>query len=286
MKKVLIIGFVILTTVGANKSFAQCSDAGVCQLGFTHEEKASKKFDAGLSYSFGTSGKDDDVKFNSIKFDLSYQPLSNTKFSAILPYNMQSGPLGDVNGIGNLILSFTQTIYKHKNQNVSFTVGGKIATGDDNQENLPQFYQSGLGSNDMLIGLNYSARNVLLGVGYQVAGSRNDNELTRLERGDDFIARGSYTFEFDELNISPQLLFIKRIGKSSVLDHNSSLAEDFIDLEDSDQLQINFLVSANYSINKDVSLVAEVALPFLKRDVNVDGLTRAFSAGVGFRYLF
>ena len=69
MKKVLVIGFVILVAISTNKSFAQCSDAGVCQLGFAHEEKTSKKFDAGLSYSFGTSGKDDDVKFNSIKFD-------------------------------------------------------------------------------------------------------------------------------------------------------------------------------------------------------------------------
>ncbi len=46
------------------------------------------------------------------------------------------------------------------------------------------------------------------------------------------------------------------------------------------------IVNATYSITKDASLVAEIAIPFLKRDVNVDGLTRAFSAGVGFRYLF
>lgn len=286
MKKILIIGFVILVSISFNNSLAQCSDAGVCQLGFIHEENSPAKFDVGISYSFGTSGKEDDIKFHSIKYDISYQPFSNTKFTAILPYNLQSGPLGDVSGIGDLILSLTQTVYSHKKQNVFFTVGGKIATGDDNQKSLPQLYQSGLGSNDMLIGLNYSARNVLLGVGYQVAGSRNNNDLTRLERGDDFIARGSYIFEFDEFNISPQLLLIKRIGKSSILDLSSSLAEEFIDLEDSDQLQINFLVSANYSINKDISLVAEVAVPFLKRDINVDGLTRAFTAGIGFRYKF
>jgi hypothetical protein len=124
----------------------------------------------------------------------------------------------------------------------------------------------------------------LLGIGYQVAGSRNDNIL-KLERGDDFIARGSYSFKFDELNISPQLLLIKRIGESSVLD--STVAEQqFVELEDSDQLQINFLLNANYSISKDLSLVAEVAVPFLKRDVNVDGLTRTFGAGVGLRYKF
>lgn len=285
MKKIFLIVFAILL-LNINNSFAQCSDAGVCQLGFDHDEESNKKFNTGISYSFGSSGKDDDVKFNSIKLDISYQLFNNLKISAILPYNMQSGPLGDASGIGDLIFSLTQNIYSHKKQNISFTLGGKIATGDEDQNNLPQIYQSGLGTNDLLLGLNYTNRNVMLGIGYQVAGSRNENSITRLERGDDFIARGSYTFEFDEFNISPQLLLIKRIGKSSVLDLSSSSEEKFIDLEDSDQLQINFLVNANYSINKDISLVAEVAVPFLKRDVNVDGLTRAFSAGVGFRYLF
>ncbi len=46
MKKVFIIGFVILVAISGNKSFAQCSDAGVCQLGFAHEESTPKKFDA------------------------------------------------------------------------------------------------------------------------------------------------------------------------------------------------------------------------------------------------
>ena len=285
MKKIFLIVFAILL-LNINNSFAQCSDAGVCQLGFDHDEESNKKFNTGISYSFGSSGKDDDVKFNSIKLDISYQLFNNLKISAILPYNMQSGPLGDASGIGDLIFSLTQNIYSHKKQNISFTLGGKIATGDEDQNNLPQIYQSGLGTNDLLLGLNYTNRNVMLGIGYQVAGSRNENSITRLERGDDFIARGSYTFEFDEFNISPQLLLIKRIGKYSVLGLSSSSEEKFIDLEDSDQLQINFLVNANYSINKDISLVAEVAVPFLKRDVNVDGLTRAFSAGVGFRYLF
>jgi hypothetical protein len=284
MKRILLIVFAFLLLDFTN-SFAQCSDAGVCQLGFEHEESTNKNFDAGLSYSFGSSDKDDDVKFHSVKINFSYQPFRNTKLTVILPYNMQSGPLGDVSGIGDLILSFTQNIFSDRIQSASFTFGGKIATGDDSQKNLPQIYQSGLGTNDLLIGLNYTNRNVMLGLGYQVAGSRNNNSVTRLERGDDFIARGSYIFEFEDFNISPQLLLIKRIGKSSVLDLTVA-EEKFIELEDSDQLQINFLVSTDYSLNKDMKLIAEIAFPFLKREVNVDGLTRAFSAGVGISYLF
>ena len=285
MKKILSIIFITFLLTSVNKSFAQCSDAGVCQLGFEHEESSSKKVNAGISYLFGSSGKDDNVKFHSVKLDLSYQPFNNTRLSAIFPYNMQSGHLGDVNGIGDLILSFTQNIYNYKKQNISFTFGGKFATGKDNQDNLPQLYQSGLGSNDLLLGLNYTNKNVMIGFGYQVAGGRNKNSITRLERGDDFIARGSYTLEFDEFNLSPQLLIIKRIGKSTVLDLTSP-DEKFIELKDSDQLQINFLVNADYSLNKNMKLTLEVAFPFLKREVNVDGLTRAFTAGIGIKHLF
>ncbi len=285
MKKIVFVGVIILLATIVNNSFAQCSDAGVCQLGFAHEEKTPKKFDVGVAYVFGTSGKEDNVKFHSVNLDISYKPFSNTKFTAVIPYNLQSGPLGNVSGIGDLILSMTQNIINERKQSVSFTVGAKIATGNDNQDNLSQIYQSGLGSNDMLIGLNYSRKNMLIGIGYQVAGSRNKNSLTRLERGDDFLARGSYSFEFDEINITPQLLLIKRIGKSSVLDLTVS-EQQFVEVEDSDQLQINFLLNANYAINKDVSLMAELAMPFLKRDVNVDGLTRVFGAGIGFRYKF
>lgn len=280
----LFLGITFLV-LSAKPISAQCSDAGVCQLGFEHKEAKSKKIDAGLSYSYGTSGKGDDVKFHSVKLNISYQLFNNLKVSAILPYNMQSGPLGDVDGIGDLILSLTQNIYSDRRQVLSFIIGGKIATGDENQDNLPQLYQSGLGSNDLMLGLNYLNRNVLVGVGYQVAGGRNENSIDRLERGDDLIARGSYTFEFDELSISPQLLLIKRIGKSSVLDLTSS-EEEFIDLEDSDQLQINFLVNTSYALNENINLTAEIAFPFLKRDVNVDGLTRAFSAGIGMNILF
>lgn len=285
MKKILSIIITIFLFTNISKSLAQCSDAGVCQLGFEHKEKAPKKFDVGMSYSFGTSDKDDDVKFHSVKLNFTYQPFQNTKFTAILPYNMQSGPLGDVSGIGDLILSLTQNIFSDRIQSASFIFGGKLATGNDNQKDLPQIYQSGLGSNDFLIGLNYANRNVIIGVGYQAAGKRNENSFTRLERGDDFIARGSYTFELDEFNISPQLLVIKRIGKSSILDLTAA-EESFIELEDSDQFQINFLVNADYEINKNMKLAAEIAFPFLKREINIDGLTRAFTAGIGINYLF
>ena len=80
-----------------------------------------------------------------------------------------------------------------------------------------------------------------------------------------------------------QLLIIKRLGKSSVLD-TTSTTESFVEEEDSDQLQINFLLNAVYQFSENYSLFIEAAVPFLKREVNVDGLTRAFSAAIGINF--
>ena len=62
--------------------------------------------------------------------------------------------------------------------------------------------------------------------------------------------------------------------------------ETYIDVENSDQSQLNFLTSFNYEINKNYSLFADFAIPFIKREVNVDGLTRSFSASIGVQLNF
>ena len=48
-------------------------------------------------------------------------------------------------------------------------------------------------------------------------------------------------------------------------------------------MQINFLASVQYDLNENYSLTGELAIPFLKREVNVDGLKRAYSFSVGFK---
>jgi hypothetical protein len=128
-------------------------------------------------------------------------------------------------------------------------------------------------------------KSLYLGVGYQIAGERNNNAITRLERGDDFLLRGGYKFFVNDFTFDPQLLLIKRLGKSSVLDPGSSSSEDeFVDVEGSDQLQINFLLNSQYALSDQSSLFFEFAFPFLKREVNVDGLTRAYTVALGVNF--
>ena len=284
MRKSIIV-LIVLFSAGfySVENYAQCSDAGVCSIGGHSMEKESKSiFDFSVAYKFGTSGKEDDVQFHALQLNGSYNVFDNSSVQFALPFNIQSGPLGDVNGIGDLILSWKQKLFSDESSSFDASIGVKLATGDDNKDNLPQVYQSGLGANDILFAVNYSYDKFSVGAGYQLAGGRNENYY-RLERGDDLILRAGYQLYFDHISITPQILFIKRLAKSSILD-TTTTQETFVEVENSDQIQLNLLVLTNYQVSNNFSLFFDFAVPFIKREVNVDGLTRALSASVGIKF--
>ena len=281
MKVLLILSTLFLVAnFYLSQSFAQCSDAGICQLGgHSMEDEDELLLSISGFYKYGYSGKEDNVQFNSFQLYVSYNAFSNSSIQLLVPYNFQSGPAGDVSGIGDLILSLNQNLLSDKGSSLDASIGIKMATGDDNKDSLLQVYQSGLGMNDVLIALNYTYNKLSVGAGYQISGERNNN-ITRLEKGDDLLLRASYDLSFEQLSITPQLLYIQRLAKSSILD-TTSIEEAFVEVDKSDQAQLNFLTVFRYKIDDYFTLVGDFAIPFIKREVNVDGLTRAFSASVG-----
>ena len=287
MKNIFFVLLLLVIISGYSfQIIAQCSDAGVCSVGHIMDDHDDNILDVNVGYKFGSSGKEDDVKYHSFQLGAIYNVFEKTSLQISMPYNIQSGPLGDVNGVGDLLVSVTQNIISDNNSSFNASVGAKFATGDDNANNLPMAYQSGLGSNDILFALNYTYQNIGFGVGYQLAGGRNNNVI-KLERGDDLLVRASYNLILDRIRITPQLLFIKRLAKSSILDTSSTPStETYVEVDNSDQAQLNFLSSFQYEIDKNYSLFADFAIPFIKRENNVDGLTRSFSASIGVQLNF
>jgi hypothetical protein len=282
MKVLLILSTLsLVVNFYLSESFAQCSDAGICQIGgHSMESEEEILFSISGFYKYGYSGKEDDVQFNSLQLNVNYNLFSTNSIQLLVPYNIQSGPAGSVNGIGDLILSLNQNLLTDESSSLDASLGIKMATGDDNKDNLPQVYQSGLGMSDVLFALKYTYNKLSIGAGYQLSGARNNN-ITRLEKGDDLLLRASYQLAFDQITITPQFLFIQRLAKSSVLDTTSTDEEKFVEVDNSDQAQLNFLTVLEYKIADNLSFVGDFAIPFIKREVNVDGLTRAFSASVG-----
>jgi hypothetical protein len=287
MKNTILFLFLLVIISGYSfKIIAQCSDAGVCSVGHTMSDNNDNILNVNVGYKFGSSGKEDDVKYHSFQLGAIYNVFEKTSLQMSMPYNIQSGPLGDVNGIGDLLISVTHNFISDNNSSLSASIGAKFATGEDNADNLPMAYQSGLGSNDILFALNYTYQDIGFGVGYQLAGGRNNNVI-KLERGDDLLVRAAYNLLLDKFTITPQLLFIKRLAKSSILDTTSMTSSDsFIEVDNSDQAQLNLLTVVRYQIDKNYSLFADFAIPFIKREVNVDGLTRSYSASIGVQLNF
>lgn len=285
-KSVVASAFIIALNFCAFDSFAQCSDAGICQIGeYLTNGEEKEQFNLSALYKYGYSGKDYDIQYHSIVLGGSYHLLDNSSVQFLFPYNIQSGPEGSVNGIGDLIISWNQNLYSYKYSSLTASIGVKLPTGNDNQDSLPQSYQSGLGTTDMLIGINYYYNNFGIGAGYQLSGGRNNN-LYRLEKGDDLLLRVSYEVSIDKLNIIPQLLYIQPMSKSTILNPLFPREGNFVEVEKSNKSQINLLTELSYKIGYNLSLDGNFAIPFLKRETNVDGLTRAYSASLGLSYLF
>jgi hypothetical protein len=286
MKKWSVIIIIFLTiNFYSIENFGQCTDGGICQLGgHLLEGEEGEAFNISTYFKYGYSGKEDDVKYYSFVLDGYYNVLDKSSIQLMMPYNIQSGSLGDVSGIGDLIVSWNQGLYNAGKSSINALVGIKLATGDDIKDSLPQVYQSGLGTNDLLLGVNYTYERFLIGAGYQLYGRRN-NDTYQLEKGNDLLVRASYQFSFDDFSIIPQLLYIQPMSESSILDSTSS-EESYVDVQDSNQPQLNLLVAMEYKFNENLSLIGDFAIPFIKRKVNVDGLKRAVTASLGVMFSF
>ncbi|MBI4429067.1 MAG: hypothetical protein HY562_08100 [Ignavibacteriales bacterium] len=273
--------FCILLFAVLFKAASQCSDAGVCAIGKKSDPLSHQ---AGVSYNFGRSGKADDLTFHSINFEATIRVLQDANIIATFPWSRQSGPFGSASGIGDMSVFWSQQVWTDGVAQVSVELGGKLATANVEAGDLPQAYQSGLGTNDLIVGASYVEESLNAAVGYQLSRGRSNNSVTRLRRGDDFFLRAGYSGELEEFQYALEALAIKRLEESSVLDSTSPTGT-FVNIPGSDQFQVNILGKLVLLLDgsKNARLIA--AVPLLQRNVNVDGLTRSLTLSFGFSFI-
>lgn len=272
--------FFIILLLLPHSVYSQCSDAGVCSIG-SHRPAASHHI--GVSYTYGRSSAVDDLTFHGVALDGNFHLHEDTRLAVTLTWSTQSGPLGSTSGPGDLILVLDHVILRSISGQLKGQLGGKFATGAVNGDNLPQSYQSGLGTNDLLLGFSYSYDSWNAALGYQYSRGRSGNRPTRLKRGDDLLMRLGYSGLIASMTAGVEILAIKRLEESSVFAFTTQSGETFISVPKSDQFQINLLGRFSLPLNEGWSLQPIVAFPILKRDINVDGLTRAVTLSLGLR---
>jgi hypothetical protein len=164
---------------------------------------------------------------------------------------------------------------------LSLQGGIKLPTARVTAGGLPQNYQTGLGTTDLLFGIHAQVDAWGFTLAYQLAGGRSKNPVTRLQRGDDLLVKAGYTAYVGQLGITMEAFGIKRLQESNILTSSPGQPETFGDLPDSDQAQINLVASLAHPLNESVGINGFLAIPTLKRNINVDGLTRSIAASLG-----
>jgi hypothetical protein len=290
-KTSIIIALFIIIIFSAGPVSAQCSDAGICIFGKKHEETNQKhNSQISLAYVFGRSGEsvydNDDIIYNTFKLGGEFEVFKTSRFGFSIPYSYNSGDFGSVSGIGDLSLYWSYSLPIRKNHLLNFQVGTKLATGKVNSsDSLPQRYMPGLGTNDLLLGVSYSTKNFTISAAYQKPFGRSSNDVTRLKRGDDFLFRAGYHEVFNKLQVKAEVLTILRLQESSILNPLTN-TEDFIQVDGSNETQINLLGEVTYSVSDNFDLIGSAAIPLLKRDYNLDGLRRSITLSAGAAYKF
>ena len=266
--------------VGPHTLSAQCSDAGVCSIGHRSPQRQST---FSLEYLFGRTSKTDDITVHTVRLNAQFPLFSQSALTISIPYSGQSGPLGSVSGIGDLTVVWTQELWSTGGFRWSANFGGRIALADVNAGHLPQAYQSGLGTNDLLAGFACQNDEWNIALGYQLSRGRSANTTTRLRRGDDVLFSIGYSNSLGALRATGEILAIKRLDNSSVVNLlSASPLPSYQDVPNSAQGQVNLVARADYPLSPIVTARAAIAVPLLKREVNVDGLTRSLTLTAGF----
>lgn len=260
---------------------AQCSDNGVCGL---ERPGSIREYSWGVTHLEAHSGDSQRIHYQTLRVEGRFPWGEATTLLFSLPFHQITGPLGSQAGVGDLTAVLDRSIWKGRDLTFSGQVGGRFGTGRSNGDPLlPQAYQTGLGSVDGLLGLRLSGAVWVGGLGYQMAGGRSENAITRLKRGDDVLAWVEYQGKAWGGNFSLKGNVIKRLQQSSVL---NPIDGKYISLSESDFTQANLAGIYSWPLRDGWNLDLGASVPLLSRKSNEDGSKRSLTVQLGIRQRF
>ncbi len=231
-----------------NSIFAQgCSDAGFCTMGAMRPDQPfSKKINirlrsVSLTQYIGLTKFNDTILSYIAEVNVSISDKWQAQIK--LPYTFVQGPLANTKGVGDISLSLTRAIIQKTEWQLNATLGAKIPTNNANFQNdiglaLPMYYQSSLGTYDIIAGISFINKNFLLAAGVQHPFNQVDNgfkwgewqehPLTEianqypvsqfLDRGTDAMLRVEYNLRFSKWSMNIGILPIYRFTPDIITD--------------------------------------------------------------------
>jgi hypothetical protein len=308
---ILLVGLFLL--IRSNSGIGQgCSDAGFCTMGALKPNQAftgKKKFKLitieGGTYFANTKFGDVMASFLT---DFNFGIGPKTTFQIKLPYNTVHGRLANTYGIGDLCFSLTRNLVQTEKSQLNLTIGGKLPSNNANklsEDNrpLPMYYQTSLGTYDVVTGISFITRNWLIAAGYQQPFNANGNTFkwgkwegspleskareypvsNHLRRGNDVMFRIEKNWRASRFNTYLGILSIYRINKDKII---SPQTGQEISVTGSDGLAMSLLYGFGYKFSTKCAFKFLISRRVVRRVTNPDGLSRDFVNTLTFEYRF
>jgi len=316
------IAVLIVFVVTATSLFGQgCSDAGFCTMGAMKPDQPFNKKVAlklrtmELNFYRGTTTLTPIVYVATV--DMSFSLNSKNSVQVKLPYQAVTGHLGQTSGMGDISLCYTRNIYTSDQFDLNLSVGGKVRSNQSDKVSeegypLPMYYQTSLGTYDVISGLSLINRKWLFATGIQVPLNQNNNQFLwgawpapptiskedsayihkyarskELKRGIDVMLRIERNFRFSRLNFTIGLLPIYRITNDEISLKNPSTGQfERVKPDGARGLAMSGIFTTGYSFNAQSGIKLLLGHKFVQRDENPDGLTRHFVSTVTYYHRF
>ena len=295
-----------------------CSDAGFCTMGAMKPDQpfnrkiALKLRSMEVSFYRGSTTLSPVVYVGTL--DLSFNIIdSKTFFQVKLPYQAVRGNFGNTSGMSDISLCLTRKVATTGAFDVNVSLGGKIPSNRSDLEDevhglpLPMYYQTSLGTYDVVAGMSLISRDWLFATGIQHPFNRNENHFTwsqwipvyqngegaeyvrsydvgyELRRGTDVMLRVERNFRFSRINFSAGLLPIYRIRRDEVTVASTG---ERIRPDGTTGLALSAIATAGYSFNVRSGVRFLYGRKIRQREINPDGLTRHDVMTVSYYYRF
>ena len=167
-------------------------------------------------------------------------------------------------------------------------------------------YQTGLGTTDLIAGINFRHKRYVASIAYQhVLSQNNENQFTHsawfnypivldyfesrgLRRADDLVVRAQYAYGCGRLSLQPGLLAIYHVADDTRLNDavRGPNEPERITIAGSQGLTLNLTVDLRFKLADRWALEASFGAPVIVREVRPDGLTRENVTAVGLMYRF
>jgi hypothetical protein len=316
MRLFLLISFFLFSFYSHGQG---CSDAGFCTMGaMKPDQPFNKKIKVKLrsmelSFYRGTTTLTPIVYVATA--DMNFSLNRKTTFQLKVPFQHVEGRLANTSSLSDLSLCFTRNIFSSDQFDLNLSLGGKIPTNNSDFSNngnaLPMYYQTSLGTWDLISGLSLINRHWLIATGIQIPLNRNKNQFdwhrwdngnpddpdefayvkqyanaTNLQRGIDVMLRVERNFRFSRFNFSVGLLPIYRVTPDVITDSNGNRTSYNAKHDKAVGLAASWITTAGYNFNVRSGIKLLVGHKIVQREFSPDGLTRELVASFTYIYRF